>query len=282
MKYRFLAPLAVWALATVAVGAPVHADPPAVDTGLTERRDTALDENDVLLFLQALGRMRSQKVTTTLSLDGTQPGLGKRVTARYERTLLTSTGGRFRSEVRVPGATPRRLLVIGDGKQVWTVDVAANRFSVQSAAAFSAGSDELFVLGITHMIVRDFPLKDGDLAQIEKAVTDPAVARDVVTSFQKGLASSGNAGAEMSVREEQVDGVARRVFSLAGETQRIEVDPQKRRVARVIFTGGKEEDGFSVAETVVSVVPAVPAPGSFTFVPPKGAKKVTQVQIAPF
>jgi len=233
----------------------------------------------------AIFRAPSLQVESEFRMDVKAPGLSFR-TREQIAAVAKRAGKKFRSTVTMlpadgtagSGSGPR-FVVVGDGKQVFTHRPGLRQYAVAPRRAWDAGDDDLTVLGLLASTYLDGFLSD--LASAFDA--GGADSKMVLDAFKQS-------GASLTGKPETVDGVDRYVFTLdvsAGgnpTTYRLFIDPMTGALAQLELRTREKGLDLTMTEKVsrLSNSPnAVATPGTFTFAPPAGTKKVKKLAVEP-
>ena len=235
---------------------------------------------DLTLLKQALAPLAGEGLLQSLSsLQMTGSKQGVSFTFHETARVVAKRPGKFRAYVTqytAGGSPERRLVIVSDGRKVWTYRPGTRQYSVAPAKAFHAGNNDLTALGL---IQGGFFLGEGhEMAQGFAAITQE--------NGPQVLAMLNGLGIRLTSRQEtsgEGDTVYRMVLTRQGIAYRFFIDPATARLRRVELSGHQNGVVILFRETAQEMeTPLVVAKTTFAFTPPPGTVRVSSVPVDPF
>ena len=236
---------------------------------------------DLTLLKQALAPLAGDGMLQSLSslqMTGSKEGIS--FTFHETARVVAKRPDKFRAYVTqytADGAPERRLIIISDGKKVWTYRPATRQYCVTPAKAFHAGDNDMTALGL---VQGGFFLGEGhEMAQGFAAITQE--------NGPQVLAMLNGLGIRLTSRPEPAGGggntVYRMVLTRQGIAYRFFIDPATARLRRLELAGHQNGVVVLFREKVGEMeTPAVVAKTTFAFTPPLGTTRVSSVPVDPF
>ena len=236
---------------------------------------------DLTLLKQALAPLAGDGLLQSLSnlqLTGSKQGVS--FTFHETARVVAKRPDKFRAYVTqytAEGAPVRRLVIISDGKKVWTYRPGTRQYCVAPAKAFHAGNNDMTALGL---VQGGFFLGEGhEMAQGFAAITQENGSQ--VLTMLNGL------GIRLTSRPEPAGGegdtVYRMVLTRQGIAYRFFIDPATAHLRRVELSGYQNGVVIMFREKVGEMeTPAEVAKTTFAFTPPPGAARVSSMPVDPF
>lgn len=280
-RHSALPSLALFLLLAVAAGPSfAQVEAPAAPPVVSAAPPVA-SISDLMPLKKALAPLASRgllEAQSSFQMTGSRGGATS--TFRQTAHILARRDGRFRAELSPTGedGTPRpKLLVVSDGKRVWTYRPGLRAYSVVTRQAFEDANDDVTALGL---LVGSFFLGDGyDLSEGFRDIT-PKNSGAVL----EGLA---DAGVILTAKAQSVGGVDYFVYRMLLQKQDLSylfyVDSQTNTLRRIDLSGKTRgiQIAFQEKLTTLRVPVSVPA-STFLWTPPPGTKKSAAVMVDPF
>ena len=235
---------------------------------------------DLTLLKRALAPLAGEGLLqslSTLQITGSKQGVS--FTFQEKARVVAKRPGKFRTYVTqyaADGTPERRLVVISDGKKVWTYRPGTRQYCVTSAKAFHAADSDMTALGL---VQGGFFLGEGhEMAQGFGAITQENSSQ-VLTMLN---------GMGIQVTSQTTPGgsgefVYHMVLTRQGIAYKFYVDPATAHLKRVELSGRQNAVNVLFRETVEEMeTPASVEETTFAFTPPSGSMRVSTLSVDPF
>lgn len=208
-------------------------------------------------------------------LTGRRGGADIKMSAQIK--TIAQTGGKFTSQLSfAPPGTKGKVsyIITSNGRKVWIYRPERRQYAETTLAQFKSGSDSFWIGGGSFF----FTLLQE--AQRLELISSLGTQRDFIKSLPQSQLVN------LKGSERQIDGMNLYTYSTLmkdkGVQANFSVDPQNGTVQRFEATGRSQGIDVTFAERVVSRSSQVQiGQKTFTFLPPKGVKKMKVLEIDP-
>ena len=249
---------------------PTPTAPPKASTSTTP---------DLTLLSKAVGVFWQSDRTETNSqilLHGEGQGIDRNMSLQVN--TIAQIGNKFQTQLVIApiGSSPKiTYTLVSNGKDVWIYRPDRRQYAKTTFAAFRASSNWLWT-GVSSSVFLSLTAADRREMLLSLG-TDRDVIKSVPPEQLKDLSGS----------ERQIDGKNLYAYSYnfkdAGFSFDIFLQPQTASVQRIEFNGKVDDMNVKISEDILSRNPQVNiTKKTFEFVPPKGVKKVKNLEIELF
>jgi len=266
--------LSIVALVTQKVNAiPTSSRLPVTSNTISQATpvDTALLAKTITAFLQSSRYQTESQILISAKNQGID------VTTYAQVKTIAQSDGKFRSEITFTreGEQPKPpTLVISDGKQVFIYKPESKEYAVTSYDNFGK-SDNYFLIGMSSSLFLQIP---SDVRKIlaRGQLSDKEILQQI------GLTVNSDLKADQRTVEGESFYVYNYTASKEGLTFSGFVQPETATLKQLQISGKSQGLDILISEKILNRTanPAV-TPQTFTFSPPKGAKKVKSLSLSP-
>lgn len=255
------------------VSAPLPSTKPQTPAVVTPT--TAPTKQDLKLLSKAAGifwQTDRSETESKVVLGGTSDGIT--INSIMQVKTIVQTGGKFRSQLTftpIGSKVKATYTIVSNGKNVWIHRPDRNEYTKTTFTAFDG---DMIFIGIS-----SFMFLSVDEEGRQNLTTSLGTDKDLILNLNLPKPK------DLQWANRQVDGINLSMYSFDIETEKAKIDiflsPENANLHRIEFSSKEPTLDMNFSETIIKRSSQVNITDrTFTFIPPKGTRKVKSIKIA--